>query len=259
MTQRLRFVVPLLLVVDAALFLSARFLSVWPGLVLALALTAALWKTLPKDLWRFRPVRRDIQFAFGAFGLLLAVASIARIADGGFDAAYATMIGLTDAASLVAFLGVVCITVLKEELFLRVLQGYLLRWPVWFGAGLLAVNFALLHTPFFAFRFAPLVWGAVASSAFVLAVLFAATRNFLVTVCVHVLLDAVLLLQIYLHARAAAVAEALLWVCFAVVIAFSVPHAKRLLQDLRREAVSFEAAFLGALIAVFAGLAFFAL
>lgn len=250
--------VVLLLLLDAALFLSARFLSVGWGIALAAIAVAIFWRTVRNGAWRVTVSKRDRGLAFGAFGMLLVIAGLARVADRGFDVAYASTIGLTDGTSLLALIGIVSVVVAKEELFLRLLQTYLLRWPAWFGAALLSLNFAVLHTPFFAMQHIFLVWVAIGASAFVLALLFVATRNIIVTFLVHSILDATLLVQIYLHAQHRFLEEALLWAILGIVTFLSFPSSRHLLAVVRREPVSFAIAFAGVLISVSAGFALLA-
>lgn len=253
MTQRLGVVLPVLVLVNAALFLSARFLSLWMGLGIAAALVLVLWPTVRMWGWRVGVSRNELGLAQGAFGLLLAIAAGARIADSGFDAAYASAVGLTETARLFAYLGIVVVVVAKEELFLRVLQSYLFRWPAWFGAVLVSLNFALLHTPFYAPQHAAVVWGAIAASSFVLALLFATTRNIMLTFFVHVLIDAVLLVQIVLHVGNPR-GEAWFWACAAVVMLAAVPGTRRLLKTVRFERIAGSTITIGVLISLGVGL-----
>lgn len=252
MTRRRGVVFVLVVLVDAALFLSARFLSIWWGLALAFAVVASVWRTLPNRAWHYRFSRSDLGLSFGAFGLLLAIAAAARIVDGGFDLAYAAAVHLTETERLLPFFGIVTIVVAKEEIFLRVLQSYLLRWPVWFGAVLLSLNFALLHTPFYAPQHTAIVWGAILTSSFVLALLFAATRNIAMTLFVHIFVDALLLVQIVLHVLHPAI-EAWFWVFATLVIVVSARRMRQLLRTVPPERVAGGTLVLGVIVSAVVG------
>lgn len=151
-------------------------------------------------------------------GLLFPIAALGRIVDPGFDRLYAFSVGLSTFRGLGFFLLTLPFFLFREELFLRFSQFHLREFiGNYWAIIVLAANFSILHYPF---GFSVHAWSVIPSvflGTAILGVLFVATQNLWLTFAVHLLYDAVLALQIFLHVAGRTIGEWLLWIAYAAL------------------------------------------
>jgi membrane protease YdiL (CAAX protease family) len=156
-----------------------------------------------------------------ALGLTLAfvfpVAFIGRLIVPDFDAWYADRSGFLVPALLGASLLSITLAVVKEELLERVLQRALLdAYSPLVVSLAVALQFGVAHYFSEPFRFGLASALSVIPVAFVLALLYAKTRSLIMSLAFHLIFNAVVVLQIILHAKMNTVGESLLWAAWGV-------------------------------------------
>lgn len=182
-----------------------------------------------------QPRTRGVWATFLLLAFVFPVAFLGRLIVPSFDAWYAGQSGFLVWSLLGSALLIVALAVVKEELLERLAQRLLLeRFGPLLASVALASQFGLAHF----FRF-PLNYGivsavSVALVGFVLALLYARTRNFWLALLFHLVFNSIVIEQIMLHASGDSVGEALLWLVWGVAWIVTFRPALRWLREAMR-------------------------
>ena len=165
-----------------------------------------------KQSWSWIGFRKPSQGDLHDLWLLLAfvypIPLIGRLVVPQFDAWYADRSGLLALGTLASFAILLGLTVIKEEVLERVMQRPLIHtYGPLYASLFLSMNFAALH-----FFRSPLAYGlasalSVLPVAFILAALYARTRNIWISLSFHLIFNFVVIGQIILHARKDVIGE----------------------------------------------------
>ncbi|MFH0853688.1 MAG: CPBP family intramembrane glutamic endopeptidase [bacterium] len=171
-------------------------------------------------------------------GLYLAfvwpVSFIGRLVVPEFDVWYVERFGLLVGWGILGFfmVGLVFI-VFKEEILQRIMQRLLLpTYGLFFACLATAMQFGIAH-----YFSKPLEFGlasaiSVALVSFVLAVLYAQTKNLWISLSFHLIFNLIVMVQILLHARGDLVGEWLLWIVWGLAWLILLKPAFGLLKEL---------------------------
>ncbi|MBI3956585.1 MAG: CPBP family intramembrane metalloprotease [Candidatus Kerfeldbacteria bacterium] len=171
------------------------------------------------------------RIALSGFGLLFLPALIGRLVDPSFDEVYARTAGLQTLDGLWIFLLGLPFWLLREELFLRFSQRWLTSclgaaWTIMTVSAL----FSILHYPAGFSDHAWSVLPGVFLGSIILAAVYERTKSLWRTFAVHLVYDAVIALQIMLHASGGALGETVLWSVYGIVFLLT---ARRGWRELR--------------------------
>lgn len=195
--------------------------------VFLFALVLFLNKDGTKEVGIKKPEKRELKLAWLAFICLFPIAFIARLADPQFDIIYGNAFGLKTMAGMTFFLATLPFFVLKEELAYRFSQSKM------FGYGILApvavsLNFALMHmTKLNAYTVIITVFFA----SLVVSLLYQKTKNLFLSIFIHLLYDAVIILQIYLHITDIRY-EYAFWLVYGLLFVATIKNNKEALKNL---------------------------
>lgn len=159
-----------------------------------------------------RPDNAGLTATFQLLAFVFPVALIGRLAVPGFDAWYADRVGLLGWSLAATAIISTILAVVKEEFIERIMQRLLLeRFSPLIVSLAIALQFGSAH-----FFRDPLAYGiasmaSVIPAGFILALLYARTKNFWLALIFHQAFNLVVILQIILHAKGDTVGESMLW------------------------------------------------